>query len=776
MKRIINIFIAVVALALASCYSEDIYNGPINEEIVIELSSATSRAEHNATESYVEHIDIFIFENEAGTPGATKHYERQQLNNSPSLTLNARRSSFAEGATYFVYLIANSNLAQAEFEAMTDYNDLLDAKQEDPMLHLSGLALENVPAYFLMDAAATNIEGSKSIILNNGNTADNTSLKATLRRAAAKVVVNITAGENVAFRNFTSAQGSEGGLYYVRNLSYDAFLLAEAKSDEDIEAKVRTTSKTNSDHFKWNPTTTPKSVSLVVYAYPNHWSNASILEHETCIVMNLPMSYTEDGTTTDYFNNWYKIPMSDDQTLRRNNYYGVNIEISRPGATSEARPIDIENISYEVEEWTNQTINVGGEDKPKYLMVNRKEMEMYNTTTDLSTLEFASSSPVTVSLKRVNNSVDVYYINKYGDKVYENLNITGTTDGGIAGNIAIDTKQLPSKNAIRYFTLVVTNQEGLSKEVAVTQYPLVYITNILSYYSYRSDFLGSDTSGTLTANHYENRSQYNRFAVNYNNGNHSYSAGGSKSTGFFVSKVVASTYTSGNNKGLSDVDFYTANRTGDFNNPYNARMYHIRITATSSEYVLGRPKITNGVTDPGEDNAKMVSPSFMIASRLGTLTTSAIDLDPDYSGLVEPSPGDYGATWQQGVWGNGSWQWPSGSDRAGYNAALEVYEQERAQRESEAYLDVYAEHAKQYVEVYKDPTTGQTVHLGDWRLPTKAELEIIYQFQGTDNDPSNADAIDYLLNAGAYFSASGPVSNPKSNMDGTSVRCIRDVY
>ena len=166
----------------------------------------------------------------------------------------------------------------------------------------------------------------------------------------------------------------------------------------------------------------------------------------------------------------------------------------------------------------------------------------------------------------------------------------------------------------------------------------------------------------------------------------------------------------------------------------------------------------------------------MIASRLGTLTTSAIDLDPDYSGLVEPSPGDYGATWQQGVWGNGSWQWPSGSDRAGYNAALEVYEQERAQRESEAYLDVYAEHAKQYVEVYKDPTTGQTVHLGDWRLPTKAELEIIYQFQGTDNDPSNADAIDYLLNAGAYFSASGPVSNPKSNMDGTSVRCIRDVY
>lgn len=775
MKRISNIFIAIVALALTSCYSEDVYNGPINEEIVIELAG-DSRAEHNSTESYVDQIDIFIFKNEGGKPGATAHYERQRVNNSRSLTLNARRSSFSSGASYFVYLIANSNYTQEQFAAMSEYNDLVDARQEDPMLHLSGLDTENVPAYFLMDAAATSTDGSKSIVLNNGNLADNTMLQATLRRAAAKVVVNVNAGNNVTFRNFSTADGSEGGLYYVRNLSYSAFFLAEAKSDEDIEAEVRTTSKTNSDYFTWDPTNSPKKVSLVVYAYPNHWSNESILEHETCIVMNLPMTYTEDGVATDYHNNWYKIPMSDDQTLRRNNYYGVNIEVSRPGATSEAKPIDIENISYIVEEWGTQTIDVGGEDKPKYLMVNRKEMEMYNTTVDLTTLEFASSSPVTVSLKRVNNTAEVYYFNKYGDKVYESLNITGTTDGGIAGNIAIDTKELPSKNAIRYFTLVVTNEDGLSKEVAVMQYPLVYITNILGYYSYRSDFLGSDPTGTATANHFENRSSYNRFAVNYNSGTHSYSAGSSKSSGFFVSKCVTSTYSSGNNKGLSDVDFYTASRISNFNDPYNARMYHIRITATSSEYVLGRPKITNGVTDPGEDNAKMVSPSFMIASRLGTLTTSQVQLSPDYSGLVEPDPADYGATRQQSMWGGGSWQWPSGSDREGYNAALEAYEEARAKRESDAYLDVYAEHAKQYVEVYKDPETGETVHLSDWRLPTKAELEIIYQFQGTDNDQSNADAIDYLLNAGAYFSASGPVSNPKSNMTGTSVRCIRDVY
>ena len=776
MKKIYNALVLGVTILLLSCYTNDSLDKPINENIVIDLGGAT-RADDTTEESYVDHIDIFVFEANAGMPDAVRHYERQQVNNSRTLTLNVARSSFVEGEAYYIYLVANSNIERAKFEALTDYNALLNTKQEDPLLYLSGLSMTNVdtPKYFLMDAVAQESDGAKAVVLHDVNRVEGVTLSATLRRAAAKVAVSITAGANIVFKNFSEVQGAEA-VYYVRNLPYDAFLLAEAKDDADIEAKVRTTTKGHTGYFSWNPTDEPKRTSLVVYAYPNHWSNTSILEHESCIVVNLPMAYSEGGVTTDYYNNWYKIPMTDDQTIRRNNYYDVNITINRPGASSEITPVDIENISYEVEEWVNQTINVGGEDKPKYLMVNRKEMEMHNETIDSTTLEFASSSPVTVTLKRTNGNNEVYYFNKYGDKVYENLNIAGTTDGGIAGNITIDTKELPSKNAIRYFTLVITNQDGISKEVSVMQYPLVYITNIMSYYSYRSDFLQDDTTGTATANHYENRSNYVRFAVNYSNGNHTYSQGGNKSSGFFVSKVVNSTYTSGNNKGLSDVNFYTSNRTGDFNDPYNARMYHIRITSTSSEYVLGRPKITNGVTDPGVDNAKMVSPSFMIASRLGTLTTSAIDLDVDYSGLVEPDPEDFGAKWQQnGMWG-GSWNWGTGSDRNGYNAAVEAYEQARAQRESDAYLDVYAEHAKQYVEVYKDPTTGETVHLGDWRLPTKAELEIIYQFQGTNNDPNNADAIDYLLNAGAYFSASGPVTNPKSNMDGTSVRCIRDVY
>lgn len=87
--------------------------------------------------------------------------------------------------------------------------------------------------------------------------------------------------------------------------------------------------------------------------------------------------------------------------------------------------------------------------------------------------------------------------------------------------------------------------------------------------------------------------------------------------------------------------------------------------------------------------------------------------------------------------------------------------------------NVVRDHCANYVEVYKDKN-GNTVTLNDWRLPTEAELNIIMKFQGGEKD--NADAIDYLLNANYYWSASGRILNSKYNSSGTSVRCIRDAY
>lgn len=709
MRRIINTLIITAVSVLAfSCQERPGLELAMNESIVLDLSSGVTKAADTDVESFVNHIDVIIFD-EAGTEPGNKVYSgRYTVNNASSLTLSAKRSSFVSGQKYYVYLIANSTLPLSDYEAVATYNDLVDKKQEDYNLHLTALEAADAPKYFLMDAVAKDASDSSPVVLNNGVYTDNTVLEAVLTRAAAKVVVNITASENVEFKQFSVAEGSEGGLYYVRNMPYDTYILAEARPAEQIRtAKVRTTTKTNNAYFTWNPSVDAKHVSLVTYVYPNNWADNSILEREACVVMNLPMVYTSGESSVNHYNSWYKIPMTDEKMFKRNNYYEVNITLNRPGATEESTPIELNDIYYAVEEWVEQDIYVGGDDKPKYLSVNKTEMEMRNIAVDASTLSFASSSPVTITVK------DIYYYNKLGQKTTVNPTITGTTEAGsIAGNITVNSP-LPTNNAIRYFTLVVTNQDGITREVQVAQYPLEYITNQQGWYSYRSDFY----TGTYNPTTYEYKGS-RRTAANW--GNNGWSYGTEYGEGYFFGSKVASMRTDG----TSRLYYYrwTQNGTsastdqGNLTALNNARMYHVQITASSGKYIVGIPKLdADGFTDDGEDNAKLVSPSFMIASQLG--------------------------------------------------ATLAPGSKEQAER-----------HCREYVEVYdpdNNPQTNNAIHYDNWRLPTRAEVLIIIDFQYVPNA-----AMDEVLSGNYYWSATGEVRNPQSSSSGTqsAVRCIRDVY
>lgn len=708
MKRILNtLLISAVAVLAFSCQEEHGLDVAMNESIVLDISSGLTKAADTDVESFVNHLDVIIFDVDGTTPGTKVYSGRYSVNNATSVTLSAKRSSFAANQRFYVYLIANSTLPESDFAAIETYNDLVDKKQEDLNLHLSGLAVEGAPKYFLMDAVAEDTDGASPVVLNNGVYTDNTVLDALLTRAAAKVVVNITASDKVEFKNFTTADGSDGGLYYLRNMPYDTYLLAEAREAEQIRtAKVRNTTKTNNAYFTWNPAEDNKNVSLTTYVYPNNWADNSILEREASVVMNLPMTYTTDEGTVDHKNSWYKIPMTDEKMFRRNNYYEVNITLNRPGAVSESVPVELNDIYYSVIEWTPQDIYVGGDDKPKYLSVNRESMEMHNVAVDATTLEFASSSPVTITVK------DIYYYDKFGQKTTISPEITGTTDGGITGNITVSSP-IPTNNAIRYFTLVITNEEGLTREVTVTQYPLEYITNQQGWYSYRSDFY----TGTYAPTTYEYKGS-RRVAVNWSNNSWDYSTSVQERY-FFGSKVARM-----NDDGTSRLYYYSWSQYGNTVNTNagnltsldNARMYHVQITASSGKYTIGIPKQdANGFTDDGEDNAELVSPSFMIASQLG--------------------------------------------------ATQPPTSVEQAER-----------HCREYVEVHdpdNDPNTDNAIHYDNWRLPTEAEIKIIIDFQYVENA-----AMDEVLSGAYYWSATGQVHNPGSGDDGTqsAVRCIRDVY
>lgn len=729
MKRIVfGIIYAVAALLWVACSREEaipkIEDGNATDKVILNITSGketVSRAStiQNEVETRIRHLDVLFFEE---TGGKYVHNERVAVNGDGDgkIILAVKRSDFSKDKKYFVYLLANSTLDAGVFKDKT-LAEIKILKQKDQRIHMTGNPdIQEAPDCFLLDGCAyvkggTEPQSPTAIPLTDGVEANNTELNVVLRRAAAKIVVTIKQGEKVEFdRNL----GTEG--YYLMNMAYDTPLLGEV---EVTDAELRTPDLTAGSYFNW---ATDNTITVTAYSYSNFWEDKP-LDRETCLVVNIPLREKNDESK-EYPNSYYKIPLSEAKRLDRNTYYGVTVTVNAPGAANMNKPLTLDNISYDVRPWTEKVINVGGEtDRPKYLTVNTDSVEMINIADDNTTLHFASSADVTVDVD------EVYYIDKFGQRqTVRNHGVKAVPTGDLTGNIKLHSP-VPTNNTIRYIKLTVWNRtDNLSHEVIVAQYPLEYITNIQSWYSYRDDFKTNDSQPTTYEYKGDRIAGVSLEIENIGSwlkpeyvwaGRYEYNTA---SDGFWRSKVADEPKASG----MSDISYYYYNRSGRLQEKSaqsdgNARMYHIQLTSSSDEYTVGRPRMNSeGFTDAGADNAKLVSPSFMIASRLGFLNTDA-----------------------------GNLSYVNTDDKK---------------------LQVFREHCKQYVEVYKDPKTGEKIVLDDWRLPTEAEINIIIKFQGTSSQ--QADAIDYLLNAQYYMSASGPVLNSKNNTSGTSVRCIRDAY
>lgn len=764
MKQITYSIICCLAACLfTACSEKEAFQEdvPESDRIVLGISSGKpgSRATvaDTGAELKVAQLDVFVFENTSNSAGTQKHYERIAVSEgAEKVMLNARRNDFGENTAYWVYIVANSTLAKEDMEKIDSYTTLAAQTQETEQIHMTGIASTSevpLPQEFLMDGIA--YKGTKgtaepatpgAVVLNSSDTTQETELSVTLRRAAAKIVVNIKQGPLVEFDDSPAAELSAG--YYLKSMSYITSLIdlghtAEAKD-------LRTTTKTSGEYFKFDGTATPKQITVTAYTYSHHWVDTeSTYENETCLIVNIPLTYTKEGETEGEYkeNNFYQIPVSETEMLKRNTYYEVTVTVNAPGGEDPTKPIELKDVRYKVAEWSGTIdINVSGDDRPKYLTVNKKEMEMFNMEDDATTLQFTSSSKVSVEITKV------YYIDKFGNEAVlehrggntyaEKKTTTGwpptttwvnectisiTPDSELSGNIHVEST-LPKNNAIRYIELKVTNTDGSEpKTVTIAQYPLEYITNIQGWYSYRDDFGGTHwellKGQDVIGKTFDRDSRISDWICGCDWSDNNDWSYGETTTGFFGSKVATE-----KDDGTSTIEYirWEENRSGgrytytvdgssrDLSSLDNARMYHVRIIASSGDYTVGKPRITDGKTDPGTDNAQLVSPSFMIASQLGAT------MEPDN-------------------------------------------------------MDVAASHCKQYVEVYNDPQTGQTIHLNNWRLPTRAEVEIIMKFQYVENA-----AMDEVLSGKYYWCADGgTVLNPeKANEEDnqTAIRCIRDAY
>lgn len=715
------LFGCMTLLLLAACEAD---NAPFENNadgsncviLNLEASSVPIRAtvEGNDKENAVDHIDVFVFKTD--TDNTLFHYERLQLTaaNAGKAALTKKRSEFDIDAFYKVYIVANSTIT--DFATVKSLDDLKGKIQEDKAIHLTGLDnLQNVPQYFLMDgiAKASSTSADNTVILNDGMLANNTELEVDLKRAAAKIIVHMKKGTQV---QFSTKPGQDGALYYMRNLPYSSTVLSGVGND----AKLRTSQPISTKYFDWKT----EEITITAYAYAHHWENGS-LEKEPRLIVNIPLTYTPKDPQSKaeiLTNSYYQIPVSRDQLLERNTCYETTVTINAPGGSDPSEPLKLEPINYTVNEWIGKPINIGGEIvNLAYLTLNKYDMEMHNLTDD-NTLEFASSSNVKAKITKV------WYIDKFGQEktlsqVRTNPNqwsesngknlceITITPDENITGNIHVHGT-VPENNTIRYITFELTNEDNITRTVTVAQYPLEYITNIQGWYSYRMDFEGT--------NYEKGENSHYTCATSYTKSTDKWSFSTDDYNSFFGSKVA---YVQGNGTSSLNYYYYYYNKwsgswnkketIGNLSSLNNARMYHVRITATSGEYTLGRPRMIDGKTDGGKDNEVLVSPSFMIASQLGAVNSNACKS-----------------------------------------------------------VEMAASHCKQYVETYKDKE-GKVHHVKGWRLPTKAEVAIIMKFQKKEDA---IDVVlsgnQYWCASGCVKTSTGEIISST----GSPVRCIRDAY
>lgn len=519
---------------------------------------------------------------------------------------------FDEGAdaTYDIYVVANAHEGSTSLQNVETLDDLLSAVDKDvDIWKLEGANIGTGTVGYTNKRFA--MSGVSSGFVPN-KVEDEYTISVPMERLAAKVEVNIF------FSDEFKAKFKPIGFYSsLRNYATRSLLRAdkeESFTDRDIAGNRANDPMVAAPEKDFDK----RTAKLVLYTYPTDWGG-DVLQ-ETFVLLNMPGSYTEQegAQPEDKGSNYYKIPVRlGDATahqLNRNTIYRVNVTIDRMGQPQLDVPVEL-TPKYEVIPWTTVTIDVDGGNL-NYLELLKEEIIMKNIDESLEQY-FTSSSPVTARID------EVYYYDKYGTKQtissdsYRRYGISVVPAAGNFGNVTINS-DVPTNNGIRYIKVTVTNEQGLSKEFTVKQYPLEYIVTVPGYYSYRTDNIcggevvkweaefDKDLDRPVTSA----KSFDSKVYIEEENQIYTYNF---KQDSWWVS-------TGWWGQGYYEYSNWKAEKGTRQNGNDNNNMYFVRITKTSNEYVLSVPAMdSNGYTESSSKNNQLVAPAFMIASQLGTV-------------------------------------------------------------------------------------------------------------------------------------------------------------
>lgn len=585
-KSVQGLMLLTFGLTMAGCSAQDdFFTETSSESLSIKPSvteatvSRTVASDQNLREAALDNLYVKIFDKEYKEQSVNKKFDSNlQSNQKEILGLGNWKVdlNLQENKDYFVYSIAN---AKEDLKQVNSLADLKNKVQTDADIW-KPYSSDNATKNFLMTA-----NSPWTVSKEPTQTIDSK-----LTRAAAKIVVNLKI--NV---DGYEVVGKPTWQLLNYNTKTTLFGINTAKSIASMsETETNETMAKTTDGYQ-----------LVTYSYATLWDdNASAPQAKIKVMLK-----KGEEKPVDYY---YSIPVRDPKatkSLDRNYVYTANATVTSLGSSSDITYGEAMNLVYDVQKWTKgeeTTINAGDQ---KYLLVSPTFIIMKNQRFDNSTIKFYGSGECKVE------TVEIYYYDKNGKKQscsgsqYFDASAEYAKDHGELkdkGTIVIGDAKNPNANdfvplSVKYIKIKVTC-DGLEELVTIKQYPLEYIQGIAGWYSTKSIDGWIDWQTDQASHDRKKKSSDNNFNAKVKIGTkiYEYNDYYSYYYGYYYAKY--------------DQDA-TSGRD-------NNQMYVVQITSTnqtSSDYKIGHVTNINETTKLSPEN--VVSPAFMLASQLGTVST-----------------------------------------------------------------------------------------------------------------------------------------------------------
>lgn len=448
-----NIFYIVCSfMFLLSCQNEDElsgYGGGDNS-IVLKMrpydpsvdTRATEAGDNLLNENKIDNLHVFFFPQNAADNQVCFKYESFtglafQGTSIFAKILTTPRSVFASNATYDIYTIVNLPADVAVSSTIT-----LGALKA--LRTLTPITSTSVQPNFVMDSKS-------SAVLNPIVSTPIVYVDVPLKRAASKIRVQFALAPGSGVATAATAQVS------LRHFAKNSSLL------DGNPLTLTAGDYLNSSYISGTPATT-----FTFYCYENNWASTST--NETYLMVNLPY-----GTR---LSNYYRVAVNKYANnavtgrVERNMIYDVMVYLDNDGSENESGTVAI-NGNCTITNWTTNEV-VLKTISQHYLGISEYNIVMPNTST--FTLNYVSDLPISITnvtatctqYSTTGAASTVTYTSGQSQFPTFTVNTAAST---ITINSAIPINYVP-KN----MTFTVTNNQGLSLNATVVQYPARYVT------------------------------------------------------------------------------------------------------------------------------------------------------------------------------------------------------------------------------------------------------------------------------------------------------------